>query len=432
MPLSRYRKIYPCPEKPGYYLLYSTRKGSTVRVSAALLAAAREGSLTKSECEELRRLEIVVDDPVAEVEAMAGLVARANARRNRFRALAVLTLDCNLACPYCFEDPFRSKVTMTPDTARLLVETVIRDYMEHGRDVEIDFYGGECLLSVGLIRAIARPLHDAALVRGTKFSFFLITNGTLLTRPLVEELLPLGLGGAQVTLDGPREIHDFQRPFVSGKGSFDVIVANIKAVCDLISVRVGGNCTPANYRQFPRLLDVLLEEGISPERIGLVQFGPVVPKAGKTVGPDSVSGCVSSSEPWLREAGPYLREETLKRGFRADKPTMAACMVEFANDLVVNYDGTLYKCPAFMGWPELAIGTLADGVRDYSASHNLDVWKNDECLDCAYLPICFGGCRYMTLLRTGAMNEVDCRREFYDATLEQIIRQDLALRSLPA
>ena len=102
---------------------------------------------------------------------------------------------------------------------------------------------------------------------------------------------------------------------------------------------------------------------------------------------------------------------------------MAACMVEFANDLVVNYDGTLYKCPAFMGWPELAVGTLADGIGDYRDSHNLNLWRNDDCLDCAYLPLCFGGCRLIPLLKNGIIDEVDCRKAFYDAALEQMVLQ---------
>jgi uncharacterized protein len=107
---------------------------------------------------------------------------------------------------------------------------------------------------------------------------------------------------------------------------------------------------------------------------------------------------------------------------------MAGCMVEFDNDLVVGYDGSLYKCPAFMGWPDLRIGSLAEGIGDYAASHRLDIWKNDECLDCPYLPLCFGGCRFLRRLRTGAIDGVDCRRDYLDATLETIIRQDLRYR----
>lgn len=100
-------------------------------------------------------------------------------------------------------------------------------------------------------------------------------------------------------------------------------------------------------------------------------------------------------------------------------------MIEFANDLVVGYDGSLYKCPVFMGQEEMCIGSLADGISDYRESHNLDIWKNDECLECAYLPLCFGGCRFFRLLKTGAIDGVDCRRAMLDASLERIVRQDV-------
>jgi hypothetical protein len=36
-----------------------------------------------------------------------------------------------------------------------------------------------------------------------------------------------------------------------------------------------------------------------------------------------------------------------------------------------------------------------------------------------------GGCRLLTLLKNGAIDEVDCRKGYYDETLEKIILQDL-------
>lgn len=426
MPLSRYLKIYPDPQRPGSILFYSTKKGSLLRASAELLTAIQTDTLTDAEQLTLSRLEIITADLLAEREEMYSLVARTNQRSEKFSATVVLNLDCNLACPYCYEDNFRGKHYMSPATANLLVETIIREQINQGRSVKLQFYGGEPLLSMAMIHEIAGPLHAAAQVGAGSFSFTLTTNGTLLTRQTVEELLPLGLSGAVLTLDGPAEIHDQQRPYVSGKGSFATIVANIKETFDLLDLQIGGNFSRENYRQFPWMLDHLLAVGIEPEKLGMVQFAPISPKSGITVGADSHSSCAYGNELWVTEATIFLRGETLKRGFASFKPTMAACVIEFENNLVINYDGTLYKCPAFMGWPELSVGTLESGIKDYSVSHNLAVWQNDECLDCAYLPLCFGGCRLNPLLKNGSINEVDCRREFYDVALEQFILQDLA------
>jgi uncharacterized protein len=424
--LSRYTKIYPCRDGSKGSLLYSTKKGSVVKASPELLNAIEEDTVPPGDHATLTRLEILTPDPAADRLAMARLVHQTNARCETFFATVVLTLDCNLACPYCFEDHFRGNHVMSAATARLLEEKIREEQMGWGRDVVLRFYGGEPLMALPRLKEIAGHLSAAAAIVGTNFSFSLVTNATLLTRSVVEELLPLGLTSAQVTLDGPGEIHDRQRPFVSGQGSFDLIVANLRDVCDLITLKPGGNFTRENYRRFPEMLDALLAAGIQPDRLGPVQFAPILPKSGVR------SSCLFCGEEWFTEAALFLREETLRRGFAVEKANMGICMVEMANNLVVNYDGTLYKCPVFMGWPEMAVGTLADGVRDYSATHKLDLWHNDECLECAYLPLCFGGCRLLPLLNNGVIDRVDCRREFYDRALERIILQDIRYRPSPS
>ena len=424
MQLSSYLKIYPCPDRPGMNLVYSTARSSVVLLPDDLLGAAGNGTLPDEERETLAGLGILVPDRSAEQERMRA-VFDIPRQGTPFGATVVLNLDCNLACPYCYEDSFRGKDYMSLETARLLVETVRRDRIEKGQPVKLTFYGGEPLLSLDLIRGISLPLMEAARERGVSFGFSLVTNGTLLNRACAEELVALGLGGAKLTLDGPAELHNRSRPFASGLGSFDAIVRNVRDVFDIVPLQLGGNYTRENYREFPRMLDGLLAQGIDPGLVGTVQFAPVIPKSGERVVSDFNTGCTCSYEPWLMEAGVWLREETLKRGFPAPKPKLSACMVELDQELVINYDGSFYKCPAFMAYPELRIGSLREGIADYRESHNMDIWKTEECLACAYLPICFGGCRQLTLLRNGKIDELDCRREYYDTVLERVIRQDL-------
>lgn len=424
MYLSRYVKTYPCTDDPGRLFLYSTKRGAAIRVPASLLAAIEDGSLTPSDRDSLARLGFLVPDLGEERRELREAVAEAGRRSKRFSALVVLNMDCNLACTYCFEGGMKGKHYMTRETADLLAAVVEAAHIPRGKNINLIFYGGEPLMSVGLISSISERLKAAAAAGGVEYSFRLVTNGTLLTAETVETLVPLGLTGAKVTLDGPREIHDRCRPFVSGHGSFNTIVGNVKAVCDRIKVQMGGNYTRENYREFPRLLDFLLHEGLTPERISLVKFDPVM-KSGGELPPEFMDGCVSTDEPWLMEASLYLREEILKRGFHTPRMAPAPCMIESPDDLVVNYDGVLYKCPAFLGMIDMAVGDLRTGIIDYTVSHNLDVWKKDECLDCAYLPLCFGGCRFLKLVRDGKIDDVDCRKAYLDEALEGFIRQDL-------
>jgi uncharacterized protein len=272
---------------------------------------------------------------------------------------------------------------------------------------------------------ISKKLRTFAKKIKLKYSFSFITNGTLLTRRVVEKLKPLGLKSAGVTLDGPREVHDAFRSFKSGKGSFDVIIKNIQDVCSLMEVQIGGNYTRAYYREFPRLLDHFIENGITPKRISSVDFNPVISERSEFAPPDFHDGCMSTSEPWLSEATVFLRHEVLKRGFHTRELLPSVCAIERRSSIVVNFDGTLYKCPGLIGRKNFCVGDLTNGIIDYRSSHALDNWKNKKCLSCSYLPLCFGGCRYMKLVRDGDLRGVDCKKRYFDKILETLVLQDI-------
>ncbi len=431
MEVTRYLACYTGPERPGKVMLFVMRRAAILELSAELWDGLQADDVPDCERETLVRLGVLVASRDAERAEMRSIFERLNARSRRFTALVTLTLECNLACPYCYEEPFRGNVAMSESTADLLIQKTI-ERMDAGMDVVFDFYGGEALLALPILRRIAGQLSHAASQRGRIFEFNLVTNGTLLNRQTVQDLVDLGLKGAKLTLDGPKDIHDRQRPFISGSGSFDAILANIKATWDLVRIQLGSNYNRDNYERYPELLDQLLAEGITPDQLHMIVFYPVLPKSDSSTFGDFSASCSCSSEPWLIEASLYLREAILKKGFNTPKPLPSACMVEFLNDLVIGYDGGLYKCPAFMGQEDLRVGTLLEGIGDYGATYNMGVWKTEECLDCPYLPFCYGGCRYLLRLRTGAIGGVDCRKDFLDAVLEKFVRQDLELRSSPS
>jgi len=426
MHFSRYLKIYPYKEQPDYGLFFSTKKASIILLDESILKSIGDGSLSPSDENTLTELGFLVPDTNKEKEEMLGFIDGINEKKNRLNAVVVMNLDCNLGCRYCYEEGMKGKFYMSTETAELLIDFIERNYLSDGKTVHLDFYGGEPLLSLELIKNISKRLKSSAEEKGLSYTFGLVTNGTLLTGKIAEELASHGLQSAKITIDGPQENHDRFRPFKSGTGSFDTIIRNIKETCSLIDIQIGGNYTRENYRDFPRLLDYLLKEELTPERIYLVKFDPVTKTGGAL--PDFREGCESINEPWLFEANIFLREEVMKRGFHTPKILPLTCMIELNNDIVVNFDGTLYKCPGLIGREGFDVGDLKTGIKDYRKSHNLEMWKNQECLHCEYLPLCFGGCRYMKLLRDGKIDGVDCRKPYLDATLEAFIRQEIKYR----
>jgi uncharacterized protein len=413
------------PEDPKKATLFSTLTTAAADVAVEVLQDIEKGNLSQKEKKTLTDLGFLVKSRKAETRELLRYVDNVNAESRIFTAIVVLNLDCNLGCTYCYEGKRKGKHYMSADTADDFVDFIKAGVIKNKDAINLIFYGGEPLLSVDTIVRISKDIRSFAKKQGIAFGFTLTTNGTLLTPLIVKKLKPLGLRSASITLDGPEKVHDAFRPFKSGKGSFEMIVRNIKNVCSMIDVHIGGNYTRDRYREFPRLLDYLLKNGLGPDKISSAEFDPVFQESKKFATPDFHEGCKSMSEPWLRDASVFLREEILRRGFPTHKIEPAVCAVEHRDHLVVNHDGTLYKCPGLVGRKKFCVGSLKTGILDYHKTHQIGNWKSEKCFACAYLPLCFGGCRYMKQLQDGNMNGINCRKEYFDKTLAQFVAQDI-------
>lgn len=426
MQISRYLKIFPYKEQPDHFLLYSTKQASKVLLPEETLQSIENNTLSSSDADLLSELGMIVSDPEAEKRSILSLFDRSNANNSCLSLIVVLNMDCNFACVYCFEGDMKGKHYMSDQTAEQLVDFVKKQFAEHKKDLVVDFYGGEPLLSIGRIKSISRSLKSFTESRGASYNFSLVTNGSLFKRRVAEELASLGLKRVKITIDGPAETHNRYRPFTSGAGSFDAIIKNIKETWDLVKIGIGGNYDRTNHEKFVLLLDYLKTAGLTPDKISVLKFDPISNRPqGDTSPADYQDGCMSTDEPWLAEAGLRLREEILKRGYNTPKLTPISCMVEVADAYVVNYDGCIYKCPAFVGKKDFAVGHLQTGIADYSSIYKLGIWKNEECAACEYLPLCFGGCRYMTFVKNGNIDKLNCQKDYFDASLEALIKQEV-------
>lgn len=103
----------------------------------------------------------------------------------------VLTYNCNFDCIYCFQKGFRKNISVSDKVTRGFVNYIRKN--EKGRKVRVTYFGGEPILQLRKIEEISRELSDL------KYSFSVVTNGSLLTRKIVERLIPLGqIGRAHV------------------------------------------------------------------------------------------------------------------------------------------------------------------------------------------------------------------------------------------
>ena len=425
MKLSRYSLIYTNRDDGDSVILFSTKRASAILVDKSILTDIEDDELGEEEQATLTDLGFLIANHEEEKQELLRYIDELNEIDTRLSVIVAMNLDCNLACTYCFEGSRKGKHYMSHETAGHVIDFIEKNLTEDKELLNVTFYGGEPLLSAELIISMAEQLKRIAESKGIDFGFQVVSNGTLLTPSIVEKLKPLGLKEASITLDGPEAVHNLSRPLRAGGSSFKKIVENIKAVCGMIDINIGGNFTEANYREFPTLLDYLLNEGITPDRIASIKFDPVFGETSEYSPPGMTGACCSPNEPWMFEAGIMLREEVMKRGFKTGGIQPVVCAIDLNNRHIINYDGNIFKCTGFFDRKDFVTGNVKSGVIDNGSMYNLDNWKIEECLSCKYLPLCFGGCRYMKYVRDGNLSGVDCKRPYYEACLEALVKQDL-------
>jgi uncharacterized protein len=423
---SNYLKIYPYNETQDQLILFSTMQSSKILVKKETWEAMERQLLSPENEIVLQKLGMIVEDRDEEKRAVSCHFEELNKTNTGLDIIVVLNMDCNFACKYCYEGDMKGRIYMSEGTAARLIDFIRKRFTEDKRVLHLDFFGGEPLLSLGLIKEISGQLKEFVEERNASYTFGLVTNGSLFKKSVAESLVPLGLKNVKITLDGPAHIHNKNRPFKSGTESFETLIKNVIETCDLARIAIGGNFESNNYREFPLLLDYLIDEGLTPDKITRIKFDPVMKKSGRVLSPmDLNEGCMSINEPWIMEASIFLREEILKRGYRTPGIRPMFCMVDSDNSYVVNYDGMLYKCPGLIGMKGFEAGDLEKGPADYSSSYKSDIWKNSKCIECEYLPLCFGGCRFVKFVRDGRMDSLDCQKEYFDACLETLVKQDI-------
>lgn len=79
----------------------------------------------------------------------------------------------------------------------------------------------------------------------------------------------------------------------------------------------------------------------------------------------------------------------------SELPGVCNCAAEHEYSFVIAPNGYLHKCLNEICNPEHAIGSVV-GLRNgtFSAARYMgrDPFSEDECTECPYLPVCYGGC----------------------------------------
>jgi uncharacterized protein len=134
------------------------------------------------------------------------------------------TMRCNSSCVYCHSmvrDDKAQGFDMDQETAKSVVDFIFKTPSDI---LVIEFQGGDCLLNFPIVEYIMDYASEKSRKTGKSLKFRLVTNLTLMTDEILKSLSKRKIMGVATSLDGPREVHDKNRKYLSGKGTYDDVV----------------------------------------------------------------------------------------------------------------------------------------------------------------------------------------------------------------
>lgn len=134
--------------------------------------------------------------------------------------------DCNLKCKYCFADEgtYRTcdRAYMSYEVGKNAIDYMIK-YSGNKHNLEVDFFGGEPLMNLDVVKQIVAYARGLESSTGKRFSFTMTTNCVLLDDSTIE-WLDSEMHNIVLSIDGRKEVHDAVRRTFNGVSAYDHIL----------------------------------------------------------------------------------------------------------------------------------------------------------------------------------------------------------------
>lgn len=326
--------------------------------------------------------------------------------------LVVPSYACNLRCIYCYEQTYMIKGTTDIDPIKMVdlqfdkIDNIMKIYeSKYGNckdDIRITIMGGEPLLRCNL-KTISYIFKQA---KERNYSIDIVSNGVDLNHyiDLFNEYKNT-LHHIQITVDGIKEIHDTRRIFHDGRGSFDLIMNNIKLAIEndiLIVLRVNVDST--NINELSDLANVLVNQFHNSEKLKpylyLLQDGGCSGEQNiinEKIGIETIFELEENNPNMSIFRKKFHPENFIESIFNDEpyQPVLRHCGAA-KNQFILDCKSNVYKCWHGIGNNDYRVGTFypkyeLDEER-ISNWFNRSVKIISKCTKCKYRYICGTGC----------------------------------------
>jgi len=281
--------------------------------------------------------------------------------------------------------------------------------------------------------------NEAAAKNNKIFKYTMTTNGVLLdaeTREYLNEIMD----NIVLSLDGRKSVNDHMRKTLNDKGSYDVIIGNIKAMAEMRGDKdhyIRGTYTSHNL-DFGKDVQFFAEEGFTS-----ISVEPVVaePKHDYALTEDDLPAILKEYDDL---ALTYLKrhEDGFNYNFFHFNVDLdhGPCIYKRISGcgagkdyVAVTPEGDIYPCHQFVGKEEFKMGDVFKGITNKNIKNIFDagnLLEKEKCKDCWVKYFCGGGCHANAYNFNGTIMEphnVSCeieRRRVENAIMISIIEEN--------
>ena len=337
--------------------------------------------------EELYRANVIVDDDTDEYLALLHKSQSIKNNKEQFQLIVNPTLDCNLHCWYCYENHIKGS-KITADTMISILKFIDKVFEKQPlKSFSLLFFGGEPLLEFESVKIIIEHVIICCYRHQVNLHVSFTTNGVLIDRKTIDYLVQINADvGFQITLDGDRKHHDNTR-FLSGNiGTYDTILNNVRLLLNnQIDVLLRINYTADNFLSLSSILEDL--NNLKDAEKAHLKF--------------DLQKVWQEKDNDLNETG--IMEMLRHGGFMVSTPNVNVdslrfpCYADYVNQLLINYNGDVFKCTARDFNRSKRLGRLnKKGDVDWEgilSENRLQKYPpKNICKTCSIFPLCGGGC----------------------------------------
>jgi uncharacterized protein len=170
---------------------------------------------------------------------------------------------CNLKCKYCYANGGDHPRYIDEKLYQIAFRYFFANFPEDMKDVHLSIHGGgEPTLNYPLLRRICDEFNSQSKINKLTPKISITSNGTF-NKEIRDWVISENIG-ISISLDGPSEIQDYQRPFRSGSGSFDMVMENVRYLIDQgRQIGIRSTVTAHSVSAMQDTLEMAKSEGIA-------------------------------------------------------------------------------------------------------------------------------------------------------------------------